>query len=756
MFRAINEETAFVRQIKVLPEPAIILSSDYQLYDIHRFCTDPSSNCILTIDPTFSLGAFDVTPTTYRHLLLESQRYRTFPVCVGPVMIHYKKSFSTYHFFASSLVGLNRDISHLVAFGTDGELALSEAFSCVFPNALHLSCTIHARRNIMDKLKDLKFSDSLSRSVLNDIFGNRSSDTYVEGLIDAVDGADFDNRFLRLETSWSKQEKSDVGTDEFVPWFQRYKLDHFKKTMIGSVRKAAGLLPTEHFSTNASEAVNMILKSKMNYKKSDLPYLVSQIKELVFEQLEELDNALLNRGKFSVKSSFQDLVVGESSWHNMSEQQRLAHIERFHNTTPINQCDSSEAIRSSSLSNSINSPTLSELSISPSFATKCTSVSDDVILGIWTKAAKLVATKGAIAEAPGCSSLARNVISKSKSGFHTVKPGKNNRFVCDCPHYLSIKICTHSVATAEVNNLLPQFLKTVKPVRPNITKLVTGNMPKGRGRKGTKPPRKRTSLPPITSTINPFKTQISACSNTAHVKASSSSTSSSPPPLPPPIVSPSQSCEPPLYPSSTSSSPPPLTPPIVSPSQSCEPPLYPSSTSSSPPPLPPLIVSPFQSCEPPHYPSPSTSSNLAPIYYPQTLSYPSFLPPFSSPSGYLPYPPLSSYPPSSHQTIGQFNIVFIQGNISVCQGCNNKYQKPPLPPHDICLQHLEWREFIPQGSQTTRSKWGNAYYHCHPSCVLSRWPMFTSSLLNIDLSVAQRLLPLHKSYLCRHFGLSLP
>ena len=78
----------------------------------------------------------------------------------------------------------------------------------------------------------------------------------------------------------------ELGTNELVPWFEQYKLDIMKKT---SIRKAAGLLPTEHFTTNASEVVNMILKSKLNYKKSDLPHLVSQIKELVHEQLEELD-----------------------------------------------------------------------------------------------------------------------------------------------------------------------------------------------------------------------------------------------------------------------------------------------------------------------------------------------------------------------------------------------------------------------------------------------------------------------------------
>ena len=47
---------------------------------------------------------------------------------IGPVMIHYKKSFASYLFFASSLVGLCPGLSNLRCFRTDGEEALFGAF----------------------------------------------------------------------------------------------------------------------------------------------------------------------------------------------------------------------------------------------------------------------------------------------------------------------------------------------------------------------------------------------------------------------------------------------------------------------------------------------------------------------------------------------------------------------------------------------------------------------------------------------------
>ena len=59
----------FIRDVKAYPEPAIVLASEQQLFDLDRFCCNAAQFSILTVDPTFSLGDFDVTPTTYRHLL---------------------------------------------------------------------------------------------------------------------------------------------------------------------------------------------------------------------------------------------------------------------------------------------------------------------------------------------------------------------------------------------------------------------------------------------------------------------------------------------------------------------------------------------------------------------------------------------------------------------------------------------------------------------------------------------------------------
>ena len=140
------------------PDPAIVVASDQQLDDVVKFCASPvgTESSIMTIDPTFCLGEFECTPTTYRHLLVITRRYNTPPIFIGPVLIHYRKNFASFLFFASSLVSAKRELQRLKAFGTDGEETLVEAFAHEFRFATHLYCFIHVRNNIKKNLRERK------------------------------------------------------------------------------------------------------------------------------------------------------------------------------------------------------------------------------------------------------------------------------------------------------------------------------------------------------------------------------------------------------------------------------------------------------------------------------------------------------------------------------------------------------------------------------------------------------------------------
>ena len=214
MFAAKQEEKGSkeIRAIKVIPDPALVLATDSQIYDLTHFCTDGDNFCIMTVDPTFSLGDFDVTSVTYRNLLFQSRHTGNPPVCFGPVLIHYRKTYETYLFFVSSLLGMSRGLIHLKAFGTDGEIALSDAFGHEFSNAEHLISSIHMQRNIKQKLIDLRVPDTIRGEILKDICGRQCDGTLYEGLIDANDSLEFDDQLDYFQKKWEDKDLHEVNT----------------------------------------------------------------------------------------------------------------------------------------------------------------------------------------------------------------------------------------------------------------------------------------------------------------------------------------------------------------------------------------------------------------------------------------------------------------------------------------------------------------------------------------------------------------
>ncbi len=262
----------YVRAVKAAPEPAIVVASDKQLQDVVRFCavTGESEFSILTVDPTFCLGDFECTPTTYRNLLLESKRYKTSPIFLGPILLHYHKNIGTFLFFASTLVSLNRGLQCLRSFGTDGEGALIDSFSHEFRYSIHLYCFIHVRNNIKQQLQTRKYPENLTCQILDEIFGKTIGSTREEGLIDASSNDDFFVKLESIKNIWmERDENNPTVVPGFYQWFFENKVEVFTSGMISSVREDAGLgFPPVQFTTNASESMNAMLKRKVNYKKN--------------------------------------------------------------------------------------------------------------------------------------------------------------------------------------------------------------------------------------------------------------------------------------------------------------------------------------------------------------------------------------------------------------------------------------------------------------------------------------------------------
>ena len=80
----------FVWNVSFDDAVSCVLFTDQQLYDVQRFCTNKGSttNSVFGVDPTFNLGDFYVTVTTYENLLMVNRKTKKHPVFIGPMLVH--------------------------------------------------------------------------------------------------------------------------------------------------------------------------------------------------------------------------------------------------------------------------------------------------------------------------------------------------------------------------------------------------------------------------------------------------------------------------------------------------------------------------------------------------------------------------------------------------------------------------------------------------------------------------------------------
>ena len=426
-----NDDNPFVQYVNAAPFPMIVLAYDYTLHDIGRFCTQVDAFSVFGVDSTFTLGDFDVTITTYRHLLLQSKSSPSgkSPVMIGSIFVHMRKDFSAYHFFASSLVSLNPQIAYLKAFGTDGEAALEKALSTTFPTAVHVRCFLHFKGNIENKLRELGIPPTVAKEIICDVMGRASALEY--GLVDAKDQDELEVLLGAVKTRWDELEKRYNNPPRFHSWFKKYCQHVIAESMVQDVRRKAGLgCPPEPYYTNEVESKNKLLKEEVQYKKSQLPDFIGKMGEMMHNQKQEIERAVLTSGEYRVREEYKHMTVATTKWFQMTIDQRNRRVATFMKS-PIHQ--------QATHSNPISDCPLSVIS----------SLSKHHLEMLWSKAKVLAEDESAITQAPG-DNPAWMVKSTSGRQPHYVKSGKTGGFICDdqCLSYKSAKICSHSVAMA--------------------------------------------------------------------------------------------------------------------------------------------------------------------------------------------------------------------------------------------------------------------------------------------------------------------
>ena len=91
------------------------------------------------------------------------------------------------------------------------------------------------------------------------------------------------------------------------------------------VRQKAGLgCPPEPYYTNEVESKNKLLKEEVQYKKSQLPDFINKMGEMMHNQKQEIERAVLNSGEYSVREEYivKHLTVATTKWFQMTLDQR--------------------------------------------------------------------------------------------------------------------------------------------------------------------------------------------------------------------------------------------------------------------------------------------------------------------------------------------------------------------------------------------------------------------------------------------------
>ena len=85
-------------------------------------------------------------------------------------------------------------------------------------------CSVHVHQNIKQKCNELQIPSDLSQKILNDIFGIKIGDLFVEGIVDAMDDDDFQKKLDTVIAAWEDHAVSSTAdVNGFIRWFKLNK-----------------------------------------------------------------------------------------------------------------------------------------------------------------------------------------------------------------------------------------------------------------------------------------------------------------------------------------------------------------------------------------------------------------------------------------------------------------------------------------------------------------------------------------------------
>ena len=343
---AFNEVDTLLGYNEELEEDGIVwfhgdIPNDLWVLGTKRMAVDlshASGGLPISIDPTFNHGAFEVTPITYRHQLIESRSKNvggnwTNAVMVGPTIIHHSKSADEYEAGLRPIAKATGLGDQEVGIVTDGEQAIITSSKAVFKKNTPLRCTNHFHENCVKALSTIGVRDPAKQAPLLDvIFGK-------QGLVEADNKKHLKEMLKDACPVLDEMERDVLGkSNDYAPRFSEYVRERSKtvlRKMIRDQRRKGGLpldqegIPKRSY-TNQSECVNSLLassKSSLGYSKKDdlskLAFVKDVWESTVSTQSSNVERALYGQSdQYRLTHEAKYLQVEIEVWYNWTTSQQ--------------------------------------------------------------------------------------------------------------------------------------------------------------------------------------------------------------------------------------------------------------------------------------------------------------------------------------------------------------------------------------------------------------------------------------------------
>lgn len=270
--------------------------------------------------------------------------------------------------------------------------------------------------------------------------------------------------------------------------------------MLKGVRIEAGLGdPPCEYVNNDAEAANFMLKHGLHFDPKKPHHFIEEVKNIVQTQHRNEDRAVFGKGPFKVKKEFEYLAVDDLSFGRLTHEQKLRKLSEYLMTG----MDGKEDVIREETANHTETPSTSALSLTAR-ESGITTVPIAILEALFDKAATLVSTPGSVVPKPGASDGSFMVAGVSNK-VHSVTPGKGGSLTCDshCVNR-STKICEHTLAVAQLNGTLQEFVTWYKRSKrgPNLTSMAAAGGPKNAGRKPSRRKRSNAKIQPVLQQID--------------------------------------------------------------------------------------------------------------------------------------------------------------------------------------------------------------------------------------------------------------